>query len=302
MAQEETVSDLRSVAGRIVVGVDGSRSARHALHWTARWAAFTNMPVTLVAALGKRPTEAEAERGEAPDPQFQDQVRSMIEGEVAYVRDEIRGVDLTYLDVWGEAADVLIEASHHALVLVLGTRGLGGWTGMVLGGVSDKVISDAKGPVVVVPPRWKPVRRGEPVTLAADDPASAGPAVAFAIQAAQAIGTELHVVHAWEVQKRWSQLATTFGAGRVRSTKDHAAQRLEAVCKMVSEQAPDLHVEPRLVEGSPVAVLSQASETARLMVMGSRGRGSLLGLVFGSRGRELVQDSACPVAIIRDRS
>lgn len=295
--------DLSSVAGSIVVGVDGSRSARHALHWTARWAAYTSTPVTLLAALGEPPTNGEGVNlAEEPDSGFRQQVRAMVEAEVDYVREEIKGVEVTYLDVWGEAAKVLIEASRHALVLVLGTRGLGGWTGLMLGGVSDKVIGHARGPVVVVPPHWKPARRGEPVMLGVDDPSHSGPAVAFAIQAARSLGTPLHVVHAWEVQKGWSTLATTFGASHVRAAREQAQRRLDDVCGMVGQAAPEVQVVARLVEGNPAVVLSQASETARLLVMGTRGRGGWQGLVLGSRSRELAQSSACPVAIIRERS
>lgn len=297
------MSDLRSVAGSIVVGVDGSRSARHALHWTARWAALTSTPVTLLAALGEPPTSSEgANLAEEPDSGFREQVRAMVEAEVDYVREEIKGVEVTYLDVWGEAAKVLIEASRHAIVLVLGTRGLGGWTGLMLGGVSDKVIGHARGPVVVVPPHWKPVRRGEPVMLGVDDPVTSGPSVAFAIQAARALGTALHVVHAWEVQKGWSSLATTFGASHVRTAREQAQRRLDDVCAMIAQAAPEQEVVARLVEGRPAVVLAQASETARLLVMGTRGRGGWQGLVLGSRSRELAQSSACPVAIIRERS
>lgn len=295
--------DLRSVAGTIVVGVDGSRTARHALHWTARWAAHTNTRVTLLAALGDPPTNGEGDNlADEPDSEFRQEVRAMVEAEVEYVREEVKGVEIAYLDVWGEAAKVLIEASRHALVLVLGTRGLGGWTGLLLGGVSDKVIGHARGPVVVVPPHWKPARRDEPVMLGVDDPGSAGPSVAFAIMATRALGTTLHAVHAWEVQKGWSALATTFGAGHVRSAAEQAQRRLDSVCAMVGQAAPEVQVVPRLIEGNPAVVLAEASETARMMVVGTRGRGGLQGLVLGSCSRRLAQTSACPVAIIRERS
>lgn len=296
------MSDLSSVAGTIVVGVDGSRSARHALHWTGRWAAFTNTPVTVVAALGKPPVGLEVDGGSGPVSKFREQVRIMVEGEIQRLRAEVPTVDVSYRDEWGDAAQVLIEATRHALGVVLGTRGLGGWAGLLLGTVSDKVISHAKGPVVVVPPHWKPVRRGEPVTLGVDDPATCGPAVSFAVRAAQALGTSLHVIHAWEVQKGWSHLATTFGAAHVRSVREAAEIRLETVCQMLAAQAPDLPVVEQLVEGDPAVVLSEASQGSRLLVMGTRGRGGWQGLLLGSRSRELAQSSACPVAIIRERS
>lgn len=303
MGKEEKVPDLSSVEGSIVVGVDGSRSARQALHWTALWASRTKTPVTLLAALGDPPTNGDGVNlAEEPDSGFQQQVRAMVEAQIDYVREEIKDVEVNYLDVWGEAARVLIEASRYALVLVLGTRGLGGWTGLMLGGVSDKVISHARGPVVVVPPHWKPARRGEPVMLGVDDPTHSGPAVAFAIRAARSLGTPLHVVHAWEVQKGWSALATTFGASHVRAAREQAQLRLDDVCAMVGQAAPEIQVVAQLMEGNPAAVLSQASEAARLLVMGTRGRGGWQGLVLGSRSRELAQSSACPVAIIRERS
>jgi nucleotide-binding universal stress UspA family protein len=53
----------------------------------------------------------------------------------------------------GSPVDVLVEESRHVELVVVGTRGRGGFTGMLLGSTSDGVLHHAKGPVMVVPDR-----------------------------------------------------------------------------------------------------------------------------------------------------
>ncbi|MBK8434946.1 MAG: universal stress protein [Austwickia sp.] len=297
------MSEVQSLAGTVVVGVDGSRSARQALQWAALWAAAAQLPVTAVAALGNRPEVPSADPG--PSADFGDEVRRMVEREIAAVMQTSPGVRLEYRGVWGEADTALIEASRYAEMLVVGTRGLGGWRGVLLGGVSDKVTSGARGTVVVVPPHGKLAVCGdEPVTLAVADPATAGPSLTFAVAAARTFSVPLQLVHAWQVDRRSAVLGTSWGARRVRAARLRAQHRLDEVARMARELAGSAQgptMSSRLVEATAAHALVQASEESCLVVTGTRGRAGWSGLLLGSRSRELAQEAACPVAIVRER-
>lgn len=64
---------------------------------------------------------------------------------------------------------------------------------------------------------------------------------------------------------------------------------------------PELAVTVDLVSTSPAAMLIEASRGARLIVVGSRGRGGLAGMLLGSVSQQLIQHAACPVAVVRER-
>jgi nucleotide-binding universal stress UspA family protein len=134
---------------RIVVGVDGSRSSCQALRWAARQAKLTGASLEVVACW-----EFPTAYGWVPqypagfDPSGD--ARRALEGTVAEVLGEDPGVEIGLSVVEGHAAPVLVEAARGATLLVVGSRGHGGFTGMLLGSVSEHCVSHAPCPVTVV--------------------------------------------------------------------------------------------------------------------------------------------------------
>jgi nucleotide-binding universal stress UspA family protein len=140
-----------SASGRahIVVGVDGSDCSKDALRWAARQAECTGATVDAVAAW-KFPVFS----GWAPaDGQDLDFLR-FTEQALTQAVDEVLGPDhpawLRTRVVEGHAAQVLIEASADADLLVVGSRGHGGFTGTLLGSVSTYCVHHARCPVTVI--------------------------------------------------------------------------------------------------------------------------------------------------------
>ena len=137
-----------AVAGSIVVGVDGSDPSRSAVSWALdeaqrraakliavhAWSYYPSLLMTpdLSGALGR-----DAER--------------FVEQEVEKLRDEAPVVQIEARAIEGPAASVLVEVAKDADLLVLGTRGHGGFTGLLLGSVSQQVSNHAPCPLVLVP-------------------------------------------------------------------------------------------------------------------------------------------------------
>ena len=133
----------------IVVGVDGSGHAEHALDWALSQAEVTGDQVLAVTCW-----EYPVNLGWVPpmpvDYRPDEDARTMLDQAVEKARAEHPGVDVHRLVVEGSAAGGLIDAAKGADLLVVGTRGHGGFAGLLLGSVSEHCVAHAPCPVVVV--------------------------------------------------------------------------------------------------------------------------------------------------------
>jgi nucleotide-binding universal stress UspA family protein len=143
-------------AGRIVVGVDGSAPSQQALRWGAHLAATFGAGLDAVTAwdfpaaygLGSVPSDWDPEQD----------MRKALDETVEQVFADQPPAGLRRLVSEGGAAKVLLDASQGAIMLVVGSRGHGGFAGLLLGSVSANVAEHASCPVLVIhgdqaPPR-----------------------------------------------------------------------------------------------------------------------------------------------------
>jgi nucleotide-binding universal stress UspA family protein len=148
------MSDTDSGDGaRIVVGIDGSPGSVHALAWAGREARLRDAILEVVAAW-TYPTPVLLVPV-APDPpqvkELRKHARDMIEGALDKVADDVAGVDVERRVVEGDTSAALLDRAKDADLLVVGSRGLGGFRGLLLGSVSQQCVLHATSPVVVVP-------------------------------------------------------------------------------------------------------------------------------------------------------
>jgi nucleotide-binding universal stress UspA family protein len=139
----------------IVVGHDGSRHADRALRWAADWAARAGCRLHVVRTwvLSNAPRPASWSTTYVPPlTDFEVAVREALEADVQGLRLPT-GVDVQSHVVHGTSARRLVEVSAHAELLVVSSRGRGGFTGLVLGSTSDQVVRHSRCPVVVIPAR-----------------------------------------------------------------------------------------------------------------------------------------------------
>ena len=147
--------------GRIVVGVDGSDGSRRALAWAADEARLRKGVVVAIHAYTIPPLlmapDALAGVPAAPitDPGLIERLEEAAEKLLAQEIERVDSDDLTIEGrvVSGPAADSLIQAAHEADLVVVGTRGLGGFRELLLGSVSHQVAHYSPRPVVIVPAR-----------------------------------------------------------------------------------------------------------------------------------------------------
>ena len=139
----------------IVVGVDGSEGSAHALRWALEEAKLRKTGVLAVHAwtMPAPPGTIGFYAASLQDPEaFRAEVEKAIESFVAEVLPERNGVPLELRVVQGSAVEELVAASRDAEMLVVGSRGHGGFASLLLGSVSQQCAHHASCPVTIVRP------------------------------------------------------------------------------------------------------------------------------------------------------
>lgn len=144
------MSERAGQRGRIVVGVDGSEGGDAALRWALDEAELRHSTVDAVMALRVTPMMASPAVGAIIDPEEEMAHAREVLAEAVSRTPSGRGVSVKQIVGTGGAAHVLLEAAQGADLLVVGSRGRGGFRGLLLGSVSQQCVHHAPCPVVVV--------------------------------------------------------------------------------------------------------------------------------------------------------
>ncbi|MCA2230167.1 universal stress protein [Nonomuraea aurantiaca] len=286
------------MAGQIVVGVDGSAPATAAVEWAADDASRRGRSLRLVhvceqwaPSLGKAQWPLSLDEAEA------EYSAEALQAAANRAHELASGVDVTTELREGNIVEQLIAESASADSVVLGSRGLGGFTGMVLGSVSMAVAGHAAGPVVVV--RGPVEGRHGQIVVGYDGSERARAAMEYAIEQARARQARLQVVYAWQ-----APLSTPYATAYSSALESAFEQQKRAAREAVSpwrEKNPDVELTDEQVCEHPVAALMNASASADLVVVGSRGMGGFASAMLGSVSRGVLHHVTCPVAVIRPR-
>ncbi|QYC40244.1 Universal stress protein [Nonomuraea coxensis DSM 45129] len=273
--------------GHILVGVDGSAPATAAVEWAAADAVRRGLGLRLVHVCGLCP------RDEAAPERCVEALATA--GHLA--RDLAGGVEVRTELLPGNPAEVLIAESGSADSVVLGSRGLGGFTGLLVGSVGMAVAGHAAGPVVVV--RGAATTTYGRVVAGYDGSPHSEAALQYAVEQARARGIPLHVVHAWQTPV-FSPYMAAYNSFLVNVYQEETGAVAESVA-LWREKNPDVEITDEALTGHPVGVLARAGAAADLVVVGSRGLGSLASAVLGSVSRGVLHHVTCPVAVVRPR-
>lgn len=147
------VTTTLELHGDLLVGHDGSPAAADAVRWAARLAGRLGCPLHVVRSwsMSSAPRPRTAEPGYVPPlDDFETAVRERLESDVADLGLDA-GVDVQCHVLHGPSGRRLLEASVGAEMLVVGSRGAGGFRGLLFGSTADQVVRNARCPVVVVP-------------------------------------------------------------------------------------------------------------------------------------------------------
>ena len=278
----------------IVVGVDGSVTARAAVEWAVNDAFRMKEPLRIVHAVDRSPYHiARFPSASLPDTLLREGQRILREA-LALARERRPEVEVTTADIEGAPAEVLREQARDATEIVLGSRGRGGFAGALLGSVSTHVAGRVHCPVVVVRDDHRPVL-GE-IVVGVDDSPQSEPALAYAFRQAEARGSVLRVLHAWQLPVHAFAPEVVYGMDEARTAQYQVVRdRLETFRK----DYPEVTVVEDVQQGQPVQRLTDASARADLLVVGSHGHGALGAMLLGSVSRGVLHHVRCPVAIVR---
>lgn len=288
------------MSGPVVAGVDGSPAGMAAAEAAAEEARLREVPLRLVHAY-HWPTAPVGGARLVYEPDV-DAMRNMAERFMADAASRARSVapdiDVTTDLLWGEALKVLVRLSHKATLIVVGSRGLGSFTGLLVGSVALHLVAHTHCPVQVV--RGRPRPSGD-VLLGVDGSPAAQPSVDFAFDEAALRGCGVTAVHAWSEWTTPAQpppdrsMPYAYEAGMLR---DDGERLLAESLAGSGERQPDVPVERRTVRGRPRETLIEGSKHARLLVVGARGRGGFAGLLLGSVSQAALHHADCPVAVV----
>ncbi|MBC2681473.1 universal stress protein [Corynebacterium anserum] len=288
----------------IVVAVDGSEASDTAVQWAANTALKRNQPLKLVTAYSM-PQFMYAD-GMVPPQELYDELEGeagdKLENARRIVKEFDESIVVTAEVKESSPIDYLLELSETAEMLVMGSRGLGGLSGLVMGSVSAAVVSHADCPVVVVRKdnHVTEANKYGPVVVGVDGSSVSRQAMEVAFQEAQARGAVLRAVHAWsDAQFHSSYIGVIEAQSQMEALIAEQEKLLNEELVPFIEKYPDVKIEEIVERERPIHSLKEAAEDAQLMVLGSHGRGGFKGMLLGSTSRALLQYSPCPMMVVR---
>jgi nucleotide-binding universal stress UspA family protein len=213
--------------------------------------------------------------------------------------------------VAGRPSEVLSAAAEKAELLVLGSRGLSGIGGFLVGSVGSAVVAHAECPVVLVREGERAtdehetdrtgipsaVTRYRPVVLGLDVDHPDPSVIEFAFEEAVRRGTGLRVVHGWSLPPYYLDGPTTVLERYDQVARWHASALGEALTRW-RQKYPSLEVAEEFRTGSPASQLVDASHDASLVVVGRRIRRHPPGAHIGSVTHAVLHHATAPVAVV----
>ena len=288
----------KSPSAPIVVGVDGSASALAAVSWAAAECARHHVPLRLVhgfmVPVSGYPefviTAVEARQA------IEQQARDWLTEAAAAARATAPGVEITTQMLYCGGGGLLVEESKRARLVVVGSRGLGTVTGLLVGSTAVALAAHGHSPVVVV--RGTETPHG-PVVVGVDGSPTSEAALEFAFEAASSRGVVL-------IALMTSQDFTLDSAYNVSRIATDWAQVEEDERRLLAqrlagwqEKYPDVQVHRVVLRDRPARALMRYGAEAQLLVVGSHGHGGFAGMLIGSTSQALVHHAPCPLAIVR---
>ncbi len=245
----------------VIAGTDGSPESMRAVEWAAREATTHGRSLRIVAVPTLPPRMS-------PNPATRQTVASVIQQAMtrALAAAAIRaaecepGLAIETQLLAGSPATALTDCAQYASMLVVGSRGAGGFSAMILGSVSRYVATHATCPVVVA--REETMAAHREVVAGVRDPAQSAAALGFAFEEAALRKARLVALHAW---------SPAFGGSGESQAEEEA--RMEALLAPWQEKYPDVEARYEVVHAHPGRVLAGASARADLVVLGRHAPG-----------------------------
>lgn len=279
----------------VVVGVDASDAAMHAVRFAADEARLRSAPLRIVHAV-RWPFDRTNEPW--PDVEGAGLLRSgadaVVQAAAESVADLLPADRITAEVADGGATAVLLTAAADAQVLVVGSRGSGGVAGLLLGSTASGVVAHADCPVVVLPDETAAlVRDRRSVVVGVEGHPEDEEVLAFAVAEAIARETDVLAVHAWQdvvLGAAFQSVGPLVDWAGVLADEERLLSEAVAGWR---EKEPDVTVREAVVRDRAARALVAAALTAQLLVVGRHVHRTL-----GSATHGVVHRATCPVAVV----
>ncbi|WP_159942923.1 MULTISPECIES: universal stress protein [unclassified Nocardiopsis] len=302
------MTDEQVPTPKVAVGVDGSESARAALEWAAAEAERTHLPLYIVHTLSM-PLVVSVYTGPTrfpPPEEVSQHGRGVLEEAVGHVRSLWPNLKVETELALEEPPLALLRRLGHGDTVVVGSRGLGPVRSALAGSAGVRLAAKAVCPVVVVPRRPQneaPPRGPERIVVGVDGSDDSRRALRFALhRAAEHAGSSVVVVHSWRVPLPFDTATMVAGGWAPPSDEllDRYSEELVAgvLADVIDESTEGVDVSVLRTGDNPVDALVGAGAGADLIVVGSRGRGSVRGLLLGSATQGVLHNATVPVAVL----
>ncbi|SEG88432.1 Nucleotide-binding universal stress protein, UspA family [Thermomonospora echinospora] len=280
----------------VVVGTDGSAHADRAVEWAAEEAVRRNRPLLIVhAAQPWLPAAPMMPAGGLADA-LEAAGREVLGEAERLARKRYPDLEIGTRFVPRTPGLALDQESRTAYEVVIGHRGAGGFTRLLLGSTGLQLAGHIPGPVVIV--RGDAEERAGEVVVGIDPATEHATALEYAFEAAALRSARLRVVHG----RRPSPTPEAAHAIDLRDAEEEARWAILRATTALRKRHPGVEVVEDIVHDHPVAALTEASGNADLVVVGARDRHGLGALRLGSVSHGVIHHAHCPVAVVRPRS
>ena len=291
---------------KVVVGVDGSTAANGAVGWAVAEAARREWPLLVVHALAM-PLIVSRHTGATrfpPTEEISAQGRRVLEEALELARELRPAVQVEGAMALQDPHTALLHKAGPKDLVVVGSRGLGPWRSALESSAGVRLISRAFCPVVVVPDGQEAQSPREPrrIVVGVDGSEDSDHALKFALhQAARVDKGSVMVVHSWRVRSPFDPIST--GQDAWTPPNDLMDRRSQEMCpkmldRIVDPKTEQVRVTVVRTDDAPVDALVEAGKSADLIVVGSRGRGSVRGLLLGSVSQGVLHSTSVPVVVL----
>jgi nucleotide-binding universal stress UspA family protein len=237
------------------------------------------------------------------DPgEYEQWAKNSLEADVALISQEagLHERMITTELVAGHSVEVLLTRAAYADLLVVGNRGRGGFKGLLLGSVSQHCAAHSPSPVAVVR-RDSPMPNHSDVVVGVDGSAASRAALEFAVREAAARHAGLVIAHAWWVAHPGSAsdvlpFMSVDRSSYVAQSHDLMQEMLAKATSTTSQRPERVEFVP--IEDAPAAGLLALAESAGSLVVGTRGRGGLAGMLLGSVSQQCLHHARCAVIVV----
>ncbi|MFF1511252.1 universal stress protein [Streptomyces sp. NPDC058326] len=280
---------------QVTVGLDGSEESAAAARWAATEAVLREVPLRLMH-VDEWPSAPEI-----PEPYARIQTEhadALLRDAAEEARKEHPGLEVSAERAHGRAAEILTSAANEANLAVLGSRGLGGILGFVVGSVSLAVVGATRRPVALVRAKGeRPAPRHAGIVVGVDIYHPCETLLGFAFAEAARTGLPLRFLHSWTLPASYGY-ATLADARVGEELGDRLVGSLDDLLEPWRRRYPGVDVTARAAMGPPAYHLVEASQGADLVIVGRRTRRVPVGTHLGHVAHAVIHHSPAPIAVV----